>query len=69
MGRAEKVRFGLALALGVIVPGLFKYFLTTAGYPVLGTAVWVSGYLTAVLVVWYVWIRPLDLAGTAGRSG
>ena len=66
MGRAEKVRFGLALALGVVVPGLLKYLLTTAGYPALGTAVWVSGYLTAILVLWYVWIRPLDLKGTAG---
>ena len=66
MGGGEKLRLGLALALGVVVPGLFKYLLTTAGYPALGTAVWVSGYLTAILVLWYVWIRPLDLKGTAG---
>jgi hypothetical protein len=66
MGRAEKLRFALVLALGVVVPGLAKYALTAAGYARLGTAVWVSGYLTAVLVVWYVWIRPLDLQGTTG---
>ncbi len=66
MGAGEKVRLGLALALGVVVPGLLKYALTAAGYAALGTAVWVSGYLTAVLVVWYVWVRPLDLTGTAG---
>lgn len=66
MGRAEKVRFGLALALGVFVPGLLNYLLTSLGYPALGTAVWVSGYLTAVLVIWYVWLRPLDLQGAAG---
>jgi hypothetical protein len=66
MGREEKVRFGLALALGVMVPGFVKYVLTTAGYEALGTAVWVSGYLTAILIIWYVWIRPLDLQGTSG---
>ena len=66
MGRSEKVRFGLALALGVFVPGLLNYALTALGYPALGTAVWVSGYLTAVLAIWYVWLRPLDLEGTAG---
>ncbi|WP_276279234.1 hypothetical protein [Halorussus caseinilyticus] len=66
MGLGEKARFGLALALGVTVPGFLKYVLTTAGYESLGTAVWVSGYLTAVLVVWYVWVRPLDLQGASG---
>ena len=66
MGRAEKVRFGLALALGVFVPGLLNYLLTSLGHPALGTAVWVSGYLTAVLVIWYVWLRPLDLQGATG---
>ncbi|WP_137285092.1 hypothetical protein [Halorussus salinisoli] len=66
MGRGEKVRFGLALALGVMVPGLLKYALSTNGYEALGTAVWVSGYLTAVLVIWYIWVRPLDLQGAGG---
>ncbi|WP_276301890.1 hypothetical protein [Halorussus lipolyticus] len=63
MGRGEKVRFGAALALGVVVPGFLKYLLTSAGYGQLGTAIWVSGYLTAILTIWYVWIRPLDLQG------
>jgi hypothetical protein len=63
MGGSEKLRFGAALALGVVVPGFLKYFLTAAGYEQLGTAVWVSGYVTAILVIWYVWIRPLDLQG------
>ena len=63
MGHGEKLRFGLALALGVMVPGFVKYALTTAGYEALGSAVWVTGYLTAVLLIWYIWIRPLDLQG------
>lgn len=66
MGQAEKIRFGLALVVGVVVPGLGKYFLTAAGYTALGTAVWVTGYLTAVLVIWYVWIRPIDFEDATG---
>ena len=64
MGRSEKVRLGAALALGVAIPGLFNYFLSAAGYRTLGAAVWAVGYLTAVLVIWHVWIRPLDLQGS-----
>lgn len=66
MGRAEKARFGFALALGVVVPGLLKYTLTEIGYAALGTAVWVTGYLTAVLLIWYIWVRPIDLQGASG---
>jgi len=66
MGRAEKIRFGLALALGVVVPGLGKYALTSVGYPAVGSAVWATGYLTAVLAIWYVWIRPIDFDGAGG---
>ena len=64
MGRSEKVRLGAALALGVAIPGLLNYFLSDAGYHTLGAAVWASGYLTAVVIIWYVWIRPLDLRGS-----
>lgn len=66
MGRGEKLRLGLALALGVTVPGALNYLLAANGYDVLGGAVWASGYLTAVVVIWYVWIRPLELTGPAG---
>ena len=64
MGRAEKVRFGAALAIGVIVPGLADYALSAAGYEALGSVVWATGYLTAILAIWYIWVRPLDLHGT-----
>lgn len=66
MGRGEQVRLGLALALGVIVPGLANYALASAGYPTLASAAWAGGYLTAMLAVWYVWVRPLDLRGASG---
>ncbi|WP_266078666.1 hypothetical protein [Haladaptatus caseinilyticus] len=63
---AGKVRFGLALALGVIVPGMSKYVLTEMGYGLVGTAVFYTGYLTAALLIWYIWVRPLELTGSSG---
>ncbi|MFC4552058.1 MULTISPECIES: hypothetical protein [Halorussus] len=63
MGRAEKLRFGAALAIGVTVPGLADYALSSAGYESLAQVVWATGYLTAILLIWYIWIRPLDLHG------
>ncbi|WP_049969659.1 hypothetical protein [Haladaptatus cibarius] len=63
---AGKVRFGLALALGVVVPGMSKYVLTEMGYDFVGTAVFYTGYLTAALLIWYIWVRPLKLTGSSG---
>ncbi len=59
----ERVAFGLVLAAGVIIPGFVVYVLSAIGYDTLGTVVWVVGYLTMALFVWYRWIRPLDLTG------
>lgn len=66
MTLSERVKFALVLVGGVVGPGLANYFLATGGYGTLGTAVWVVGYATMVLVIWYVWLRPLDLSGPAG---
>lgn len=59
----ERVAFGLVLTVGVVVPGVVNYVLSHTGYGTAGTVVWVGGYLTMVLFVWYRWIRPLDLTG------
>ncbi|WP_134669780.1 hypothetical protein [Halorussus marinus] len=64
MGSDEKLRFGAALAIGVVAPGLAHYALSAAGHGTLGSLVWASGYLTAMIAIWFVWIRPLDLRGT-----
>ena len=58
-----RVAFALVLAVGVVGPGLANYFLAQGGYETLGTVVWALGYATMVLVLWYVWVRPLDLSG------
>jgi len=64
MGSNEKLRFGAALAVGVMVPGLAHYALSAAGYRTLGSLVWATGYVTAAVAIWFIWIRPLDLRGT-----
>lgn len=51
----------LVLATAVVLSGVADYALTEAGYPSLATLVWVAGYGGAVVVVWAVWLRDLDL--------
>lgn len=61
-----RVRFALVLAGGVVLPGLANYALKSADFPYsdpLGSAVWAGGYLGAMLLIWYVWFRPLELTG------
>ncbi|NHN46959.1 hypothetical protein G9464_05025 [Halostella sp. JP-L12] len=58
-----KVAFAAVLAAGVLIPGMAKYFLTSAGYATLGSVTWALGFGTMVFVVWYVWFRPLDITG------
>ncbi|MWG34099.1 hypothetical protein GQS65_06270 [Halomarina oriensis] len=53
---------GLALAaFGVVVPGVLDFFLTRAGAPGLGVIVWTVGFGSAVVALWYVVLRPLDI--------
>ena len=63
MALSERVKFAMVLAGGIILPGLADYALAQAGYEALGIIVWVSGYLGAMLLIWYVWLRPLDMTG------
>lgn len=62
----SKRLLAVVLAGGVVVPGVAQYWLKSAGYALAGDAVWVLGYAAAVLVVWYGWLRPLDITGPSG---
>jgi hypothetical protein len=64
----SRVLLGLVIAAGVIIPGVLNYFLEQAGASTLGAVVWTVGYATMVVVVWYGWIRPLDLSGPSGGT-
>jgi len=63
MDRSQLVTGGLLLAAVVLVPGITNYALTQLGYGTLGTAVWYGGYGIGVVLVWALWLRPLDISG------
>ena len=66
MNRNDTLVFGLTVAAAVIVPGLANGFISDAGYPLVGSAVWALGYGLGVVFIWYEWIRPLDITGPKG---
>ncbi|KTG28427.1 hypothetical protein [Haloferax profundi] len=51
------------VTLGIVIPGIARRFLGEAGYNTLGMVVFVLGYAGMIFVVWYGWIRPLDISG------
>ena len=51
------------LIVGVAGTGLVRRLLGEAGLNDLGMIVWIIGYGGTVVVVWYGWIRPLDIGG------
>lgn len=63
MARRERLAFGLALATVVVVPGLAAAALTSLGRETLGSVAWALGYGSGAVLVWYLWLRPLDLTG------
>lgn len=66
MNQSDTIALGLTIAAVVIVPGLANHFLSGAGYPLVGSAVWALGYGLGVIYIWYQWIRPLDITGPEG---
>lgn len=63
---SRKARFALTLVAVILIPGFADYALASAGYKTLAGIVWTAGYGFGILVVWYRWIRPLDLSGPSG---
>jgi len=65
MALSGRLKFALVLSGGIVLPGLADYALAQAGYDTLGMLVWVTGYIGTMLLIWYLWLRPLDLTGPA----
>ncbi|WP_136717179.1 hypothetical protein [Halorientalis salina] len=63
MALSERVKFALVLSAGIVLPGLADYALAQAGYDLLGSFVWATGYFGTMILIWYVWLRPLDITG------
>ncbi|PSQ10487.1 hypothetical protein BRC93_09110 [Halobacteriales archaeon QS_5_70_15] len=61
--------FLLLLAGGVALSGLADFALSQAGYGALGAYVWAIGYAGTILVLFALYLRPLDLTGPDGEGG
>jgi hypothetical protein len=57
----------LLLVVGIGGSGLARGFLAERGYDALGSVVFIMGYGTMVFLLWWGWIRPLDITGPSGR--
>lgn len=55
----------LLVAVTVSLAGIGDSALNDAGYPMLGAFFWVACYSSAMLVVWFVWLRHIEFAGAA----
>ena len=56
------------LLTGITVPGLLVYWLSSIGASQLGQVVWGLGYGTTILVIWYVWLRPIEFGLTGPNA-
>lgn len=65
----DSLLLALVLFVGVAGTGVVRRQLGVLGYNQLGRYVFVLGYGGMVFVVWYGWIRPLDITGPTGNAG
>ncbi|WP_251342710.1 hypothetical protein [Haloplanus halophilus] len=56
------------LVVGIGGSGIARALLHEQGYDTLGSVVFVLGYGSMVVVLWWGWIRPLDITGPSGRG-
>ncbi|RLM57073.1 hypothetical protein DVK02_04555 [Halobellus sp. Atlit-31R] len=59
----DKLLLAAILLVGVAGSGIARRLLAEAGYDNLGVLAFILGYGGMVVVVWYGWIRPMDLTG------
>ena len=65
----DRVLLAVVLVVGIAGTGIVRRQLGLLGYNALGRLVFVMGYGGTVFVVWYGWIRPLDITGPSGDRG
>ena len=67
--RPRWLSFMLVLAGGIALSGLADFALTQAGYGALGAYVWALGYAGTILLLFVLYLRPLELTGPDGEGG
>jgi hypothetical protein len=67
-GLPSRLSFVVVVTIGLIGPGFGVYILEGADLSLAADLVWIMGYGTTIFVVWYVWIRPLELLGSSAQD-
>lgn len=55
----------VAATLGTLQVGGSRIQVTT---DLIGSTIWMTGYLGGIVMVWYLYIRPLDIRGPDGSD-
>jgi hypothetical protein len=58
----------VVLAAGIALSGIADFALTQAGYTGLGAYVWATGYAGTILLMFFLYLRPIDLQGPDGEG-
>ncbi|MBX0297903.1 hypothetical protein [Haloarcula nitratireducens] len=58
----------LVVLVGLIGPGLLVHTFEEANLSAVADLVWIVGYGTTIFVVWFIWVRPLDLVGSSAQD-
>ncbi|WP_277553342.1 hypothetical protein [Halobaculum limi] len=59
----DRLLLATVLLVGIAGTGIVRRQLGVLGYNGLGRLVFILGYGGMVFLVWYIWIRPLDITG------
>lgn len=62
----ERARLLGLLLVGLLVPGLARWWLGTQGYDLFGVVVFAAGYGLTLLLVWRRWLRGVAFVGPDG---
>ena len=62
----ERARLLALLSVGLLLPGLARWWLGTQGHDWVGVAVFVGGYGLTLLLVWQRWLRGVAFVGPDG---
>ena len=60
---SDRMLLALVLFVGVAGSGVARWALGQIGQDLLGQVVFVMGYGGMVFVIWYGWLRPLNIRG------
>lgn len=61
--RSDMLLLALVLFVGIAGSGVARWGFGQIGLATIGDIVYVMGYGGMVFVLWYGWIRPLDIRG------